>query len=201
MTQKTLFTVAILSGFAALGYSPAIAAITKEDEKKAAAVASNEADKWAASQKAPEPPKPEPTPPPVAAATAVPAAENKKTETPKEPATETKAEPKPESKPAAKPQPAATLPAKPAAPKIALNEMVGKINAIENDARVLRLSLEGGYSIEFTYDHSTVITNGGGAIKDTDLAYGDKVQVRYAGKDLKALEIERLEKAPRTISE
>ena len=89
--------------------------------------------------------------------------------------------------------PAATVPAKPA-----MNEMSGTVLEVDSDAKVLRLTLEGGYNVEFSYDSQTTLRNGGHDITVKDLGYGDQVTVRYIGKDLTAREIERTHKAATT---
>jgi len=186
MNRKALFSVGFLGAglFLALPFVYA-AELTKEDEKKAAAAASNAADQWAASQKEPE--------------KVAPAAETPKpADTPAAP--EQAAQPVEVHKPVESQKPVQQA-TKPVAPKPNLNEMTGKIISIEDDPRIIRVALDGGYNIEFTYDNTTVFVNGGSPIKPKDLYYGDKVQVFYAGKNLNAVEIERLEKAPRPFAE
>ncbi len=185
MRQKSLFLAALSAavGFYLSG-RPVHAALSKPDEQKAATEASGDADKWAASQKeAPKPveeAKPAPTPEPAKAGV----------------------ETKPSEQAIPEPPKAASVPApSPVKPKSKLNEMTGKIVSVEDEPAVLRLALEGGYSIEFTYTRQTTITNGGNPIQFSDLYYGDKVQVFYAGKDLHAVSVERLEKAPRPFAE
>lgn len=226
MNRKTLFTVLttnlLMGGAILLAPFVDAAMLTKEDEKKAASAASNDADKWAATQQEPEKPAAvvPVAPPPPSASVGGPATSEKTTTEKQKPvdppsATESSADALQspsgralktaeddgkKNEPASK-QSAKTVAATPAPPKATLNEMVGKISAVEADARIVRLALDGGYSIEFTYDTTTAITNGGTPLKATDLYYGDKVEVKYAGKDLKAIVIERLEKAPRPFAE
>ena len=84
----------------------------------------------------------------------------------------------------------------PAPPGPAMNEMSGSILSMDSDPNVIRLTLDGGYSVEFSYDSQTVIRNGGHDITMQDLNYGDQVTIRYIGKDLVARQIERTRKAP-----
>ncbi len=102
----------------------------------------------------------------------------------------------------ANPAPAATpssVPAaKPAAPHpVGLNEMKGELNSISADPKTFRLIVQGGFNVEFTYDPKTSVVNGGDQIKIEDLGYNDLLIVRYSGKELVAVEIERVSKAPR----
>jgi hypothetical protein len=187
-------------GLAVLFLSVSLHAATpgKEEEFKAAKDASNEADKWAATQPVPEAAKPAAT---VSATqvvvstttTQVPSASN-------QPASPAAALPG-----VASPVPAQEVKTEAPAPheaklgplKPGYNEMVGTILDVEEDPNVLRITLENGYNVGFTFDDKTVMTNGGSPIKIPDLLYGDTVQVRYFGKELRATEIERLKKAPR----
>src|ERR1043166_2336603 len=77
-----------------------------------------------------------------------------------------------------------------------LNEMRGKLASKNYDPRTLRLAVEGGYNVEFTYDKQTTMVNGGSPITMDDLEYGDELIVRYAGKELNALETDRVTKRP-----
>lgn len=89
------------------------------------------------------------------------------------------------------PQTPAAAPAVPA-----MNEMSGAVLSVDTDAKVIRLTLDGGYNVEFSYDSQTLIRNGGHDITVNDLSYGDQVTVRYIGRDLIAREIDRTRKAP-----
>jgi hypothetical protein len=180
---------------------------TAEDDKAAVQQAASEADQWAAKHKSnPVAPKPaveeadqsdsddksqqNPAPTAQAAKPANPAALPGVTA----PST---------ASPAPAPEVKATPPpvgggAKPAVPRpVGLNEMKGKLLSISNDPKSFRLIVEGGYNVEFTYDPKTSVVNGGDPIKLEALGYNDQLIVRYAGKDLYAVEIERVSKAPR----
>jgi hypothetical protein len=76
-----------------------------------------------------------------------------------------------------------------------LNEMKGKLQAKSDDPKTLRLMVDGGFNVEFTYDRNTTMVNGGHTVQMSDLNYGDELIVRYAGKDLNAVEIDRVNKA------
>ncbi len=102
--------------------------------------------------------------------------------------------------PSSPPRPLAPSPAltpKPAAPRSGLNEMKGKFQSKSYDPKTIRLIVDGGYNVEFTYDAKTTMVNGGSAISIDDLEYNDEVIVRYSGKELYAIEMDRLSKAPR----
>ena len=90
-------------------------------------------------------------------------------------------------------------PAEPAkgAPASSFNEITGKILSIGTDPQVLRVTVAGGINVEFTYDAKTVMVNGGKPVSASDLAYGDEVVVHYSGKELYAVEVDRVSKAPR----
>ena len=66
-----------------------------------------------------------------------------------------------------------------------------------DDPKTLRVLVDGGFNVGFTFDAQSVVTNGGSVLSIDDLEYNDEVIVRYAGKELYALEIERVNKAPR----
>jgi hypothetical protein len=78
---------------------------------------------------------------------------------------------------------------------VAMNEMTGTVESVSSDPQVLRLTVDGGYNVEFTYDSQTTATNGGHDLVISDLNYGDKVVVRYIGRDLVAREVERISRA------
>ncbi len=85
----------------------------------------------------------------------------------------------------------------PTVPRIGLNEMRGKLLSKNYDPRTVRLSVAGGFNVEFTYDPKTVFLSEGKVISIEDLSYNDELVLRYIGKELYAFEIERVAKAPR----
>jgi hypothetical protein len=169
----------ILIGGVFLGGSPASSV---ETDKGAARDASSEADKWAASVKTEKATAPEATPTP--STQAKPAAPDPVVS----PAT-----------PAVTPpvEASSASPALSAVKRVGLNEMKGKLVSKSYDPKAIRLIVSGSFNVEFTYDQKTVMINGGKSISIDDLSYNDEVVVRYAGKDLHALEIDRISKAPR----
>lgn len=84
--------------------------------------------------------------------------------------------------------------ADPLAPRAGLNQFVGTIQSVDADARVFRMIVEGGYNVELTYTTKTACIEGGKALSVESLDYNDKVVVRYAGRELAAVQIERLSK-------
>jgi hypothetical protein len=82
----------------------------------------------------------------------------------------------------------------PAPAAVPMNSFTGTVVSVDPDARVLRMSLEGGYNVEFTYDSKTSVKDKGAAITPGALSYGDRVVARYIGRDLYARQIERLDK-------
>lgn len=84
----------------------------------------------------------------------------------------------------------------PAAPRSKLNEIRGKVQSVSHDPQTLRVTVEGGVNIEFAYDSKTAMVNGGSRITMADLSYGDEVIVHYSGKELYAVDIDRVGKAP-----
>lgn len=80
-----------------------------------------------------------------------------------------------------------------------LNEMKGKLESKGNDPKTLRILVDGGFNAEFTYDKKTTMTNGGSSITADDLSYGDELVIRYAGKELYAVEVDRVSKAPHPL--
>ncbi|HVO32883.1 MAG TPA: hypothetical protein VMU17_03150 [Elusimicrobiota bacterium] len=105
------------------------------------------------------------------------------------------AAPAPASEPAAQ----APAPAAPVSMQLALNEMTGTVLSVDADNDVLRLTVDNQFNVDFTWNSKTAVTNGGHKIAVPDLNYGDKVVVRYSGKELQAVQIERLSKAPPAI--
>ena len=87
--------------------------------------------------------------------------------------------------------------APPVAHRTDLNEMRGKLESKSDDPKTLRLIVEGGYNVGFTYNAKTTAYSASGTISVDDLSYGDELIVRYAGKELDAIEVERVSQAPR----
>ena len=94
-------------------------------------------------------------------------------------------------------KPPATPSKKVAPVRTDLNEMKGKVLSISYDPKTLRLIADGGFNVEFTYDAQTSLVNGGEPIRFDDLSFNDQLVVRYSGKELYAVEIVRVSKAPR----
>jgi hypothetical protein len=80
-----------------------------------------------------------------------------------------------------------------------MNQITGTVSSVDTDAKVLRLSVQGGISVEFPYHADTKIVDHGKPLSADALEYGDRVAVRYAGMALDARQIERIESAPRAI--
>lgn len=80
------------------------------------------------------------------------------------------------------------------APRSPMNEMKGTIASIDTDGRVIRLSVDGGYNPQLSYDAQTLVEASGSKLTLKDLETGDNVIIRYVGKDLTAREIERFPK-------
>jgi len=78
-----------------------------------------------------------------------------------------------------------------------LNEMKGTLESKSSDPKTIRLTVDGGYNVEFSYDANTVMINGGSPVTIDDLNYGDELVIRYAGKELKAVVVDRAKKAQR----
>lgn len=78
-----------------------------------------------------------------------------------------------------------------------LNEIRGKLVSKSDDPRAIRISAEGGINVEFAYDAGTIMINGGKPVTVDDLNYGDELLIRYSGRELKAVVIDRLNKAAR----
>ncbi len=158
---------------------PKVEDASHEVDKAAAHDASGDADKWAGKTKEPEKAK-----------------EVEKKPVPKEEAAPVPAKPVEVETPRPAKTPKTAAPAPPTR-KVNLNEMTGKLESKSNDSKTLRLSVNGGYNVEFTYDKTTAIVNGGSPVAIDDLEYGDELIVRYAGKELQAVEIDRVKKASR----
>jgi hypothetical protein len=179
--------------------APARASANAEGDKAAAHEASSEADQWA-SKKADKPTAAAEVAPPVDS----PAADGGKGNTTESATKETSDKKTPGEPPATPSSPApAANPETPApAKKTAvshhgINEMKGKLMSVSTDPGTLRLMTDGGFNVEFSYDQKTSVINGGEPVSLEDLNYNDGLIVRYEGKDLYAVEIERVSKAPR----
>jgi hypothetical protein len=72
-----------------------------------------------------------------------------------------------------------------------MNQFSGTVAAVDDDAGLLRLAIDGGYNVELKFDYKTTVTDGNQSIKTSDLSYGDKVVARYVGKELYAKQILR----------
>ena len=164
---------------------PKVEESTQDADKAAVHDAASEADQWAAKHKAEAVP---PTPP----TTVTPAQPSSPQPAQVEAAKPAQAEP-PKPAPAETPKPAAP----PAARQSGLNEMKGKFQSKSYDPKTLRLIVDGGYNVEFSFDSKTTMVNGGSTISIEDLEYNDEVVVRYSGKEMYAVEIDRVSKAPR----
>jgi len=93
------------------------------------------------------------------------------------------------------PSPAAAVVASTAtAHRSDLNEMQGKFQSKGDDPKSFRLMVDGGFNVQFTYDAKTAMINGGHPITIDDLNYGDMIVVHYAGKDLYAVDLDRVSK-------
>jgi len=77
-----------------------------------------------------------------------------------------------------------------------MNQINGTVFSVDSDAGVIRLSVDGGYSVEFAFNTQTTVRDGPNSLSPDDLQYGDRVAVRYVGRELVAKQIERLAKAP-----
>jgi hypothetical protein len=78
-----------------------------------------------------------------------------------------------------------------------LNEMRGKLESKSGDPKTIRLTVDVGYNVEFSYDSKTAMINGGTPVTIDDLNYGDELIIRYSGKELKAVVVDRVNKALR----
>ena len=78
-----------------------------------------------------------------------------------------------------------------------LNEMRGKLESKSDDPKAIRITVDGGFNVEFSYDARTIMINGGSPITLDDLNYGDELIVRYSGKELTAVVVDRVSKAPK----
>ncbi|MFA5975294.1 MAG: hypothetical protein WC859_03920 [Elusimicrobiota bacterium] len=80
-----------------------------------------------------------------------------------------------------------------------MNQMNGSILSIDTDSRVIRVTVEDGFNVEFAYSSKTQISDREHSVEIGELGYGDQVIVKYEGRELIAKRIERLEKAHRTL--
>jgi hypothetical protein len=87
-------------------------------------------------------------------------------------------------------------PAVPAAAAPPMNEFSGTVVSIDSDAQLLRMALEGGYNVEFTFNKKTLVIDGHDPVQISALGYGDKVTARYVGRELYAHQIVRTARAP-----
>jgi len=157
---------------------PKVEESSREADKAAVHAAASEADQWAAKNASKETPKaPE--------------------EAAKEPVSAEPPKAAPAPAKAAAPVEIATPAAQPKAVRTGLNEMKGKFQSKSYDPKSIRLIVDGGYNVEFSYDSQTKLVNGGSPIGLDDLEYNDEVIIRYSGKELYALEIDRVSKAQR----
>ena len=168
---------------------------TPETDKESPKKASVDADQWARAQKPASPAAPEQN---AAAPSPTPAPDNAPAETAPPPAN-----PPAASAPVPPPASATNLPGmqppapvKKYTPKPGLNEMKGKLVSKSSDPATLRMLVDGGFNVEFTYDAKTIWVNGGNPITEDDLNFGDELIIRYAGKDLNVVEADRVSKAP-----
>jgi len=77
----------------------------------------------------------------------------------------------------------------PAAPT--MNEIAGRVQSVDLGESVLRVSTESGYRVTFSFNRETKLTGLGLPKSVEDLKYEELVTVRYQGKELLALEIEK----------
>lgn len=89
-------------------------------------------------------------------------------------------------------EPVETPATAPARVRVPMNEMTGTLSSVDEYDLTLRIAVDGGINPEFSYDKQTVIIVRGKQAGTSDLTHGDKVTVRYIGKDLLAREIEKL---------
>ena len=69
--------------------------------------------------------------------------------------------------------------------------MIGTLSSIDAEAQTIRLSIDGGFNPELPYTKETAVWIGGRRAALSALQYGDKVLVRYVGRDLTLKEIEK----------
>jgi hypothetical protein len=86
-----------------------------------------------------------------------------------------------------------------AAHRSGLNELKGTFQSKNDDPTTLRILVEGGYNVEFAYDAKTTMINGGSPITVNDLSYGDMLVIHYSGRDLYAIDIDRVSKAAQPL--
>jgi len=95
------------------------------------------------------------------------------------------------------PAPASVIVSTAMAATSGLNEMRGKLESKSHDPKTIRVTVDGGYNVEFSFDAKTVMINGGSSVTIDDLTYGDDLIIRYSGKELKAVVVDRISKAPK----
>jgi hypothetical protein len=82
-------------------------------------------------------------------------------------------------------------PAVPPTPRIAMNEMSGTLTSIDSETGAIRLSVAGGFNVQFETDKATQFLSKGQKLPLTALATGEKITVRYVGREMTAREIEK----------
>lgn len=75
--------------------------------------------------------------------------------------------------------------------RIPMNEMTGTLSSIDSEAQTIRLSIEGGFNPELPYTKDTAVWIEGRKAALSALQYGDRILVRYMGRDLTLKEIEK----------
>lgn len=84
--------------------------------------------------------------------------------------------------------------------KPALNSIAGKVLAVDGDARLIRITTEQGYNVEFNYSRQTALKGYEEPMDISDLPLDETVIVRYSGKELAAMEIEKQGAAARVAA-
>jgi len=164
--------------------APHVEESTKGSDKAAVNAAASESDQWAAKNAKKEVP-----------GMAEEAAKEVDKETKRTSDEEEKKVPNSPSPPVpASPTPS---PSTPPPHRSGLNEMRGKLQSREDDPKTLRVLVDGGFNVGFTYDSKTIVTAEGKVIAVDELEYNDELILRYSGKELYAIEVERVGKAPR----
>jgi hypothetical protein len=73
-----------------------------------------------------------------------------------------------------------------------MNSMTGTVSSMDVSEKSLRISVEGGFTPQFNFDKQTIVLRNGAAVPFDTLQTGDKVIVRYIGRDMTAREIEKM---------
>lgn len=73
-----------------------------------------------------------------------------------------------------------------------LNEISGTVQSLDPSNRVLRLLTESGFNVEVAYTRDTVCKGMTTPKSVDELRYQDHITVRYAGRDLIAKEVEKV---------